>query len=231
MRGMARTALAAAFGMGLALGAGAQTGGMMGGTGMDGAGGGGMLVVADDGSLLVTEMGMASSMGGALTSQRALVDIAPDGSERWRHEFADGYPMMPVTSGDVAVVVLTGDWWMGGSTSGDTGWPWSGMSGDGTTATAQVELVALSVSTGTELWRRQLDAGGMGMAQFAPDGSRLYLTTHTFGSGMMGPGSVRQGDAAGPGTFAGTTVVAIDPATGVTLWTKELSGSSMMGGR
>ena len=231
MSGMARTALAAAFGVGLALGAGAQTGGMMGGSGMEGAGGGGMLVVADDGSLLVTEMGMAPSTGGGLASQRALVDIAPDGSERWRHEFADGYPMMPVSSGDVVVVALTGDWWMGGSTSGDTGWPWGGMSGDGDTTAVQVELVALSVSGGTELWRRQLDAGAMGMAQFAPDGSRLYLTTRTFGGGMMGSGGVRQGDAAGPGSFAGTTVVAIDPSTGTTLWTKELSGSSMMGGR
>jgi len=75
-------------------------GGGMGGCGMGGSGGmmsgAGMMIVADDGSLLVTNMDMSGMMDGSSstgTFDRDLVNIDVNGNERWRVPFtADGEP-------------------------------------------------------------------------------------------------------------------------------------------
>ena len=101
-------------------------GGGMGGGGMGGSGGmmsgAGMMIVADDGSLLVTNMDMSGMMDGSSstgTFDRDLVNIDVSGNERWRVSFTDGWPMMPTTDGDLVVVVLVSDLFMGDDGSGD----------------------------------------------------------------------------------------------------------------
>jgi hypothetical protein len=91
----------------------ADGGGMGGGGGM--MAGSGMMVVADDSSVLVTNMDMGGMMGGGSfsTVDRQLVNIDANGSERWRVSFDEGWPMMPCTDGDLVVVVLRDDWFMG----------------------------------------------------------------------------------------------------------------------
>jgi hypothetical protein len=84
----------------------AHGGGMGSGGGM--MGGSGMMVVADDSSLLVTNMDMSGMMhgGSVSTTDREIVNIGADGTEQWRISFDDGWPMMPVTNGDLVIVVL-----------------------------------------------------------------------------------------------------------------------------
>ena len=75
-----------------------------------------MVVVADDGSLLITEMGMGM-MGGWGSSQPSLINISANGDERWQVPFNDAWPMTPATDGDLVVVVVSaGGWgtWGGG---------------------------------------------------------------------------------------------------------------------
>ncbi len=196
-------------------------------------GGTGMLVVADDGTLLVTRMGMSGMMdGGAATVSRDLVAIAPDGTERWRASFSEGWPTMPVTDGDLVVVVLVDDWFMGSGGTGDGGW--GGMGGgpmgiaarDTAGADGTITVVGLDLATGAERWRTTLDGDMGAMAQFSPDGSRLYLSLREMGQmGGMGGGPMRQGDAAGSGTVMTTTVVALD-RDGNVLWTYRLDGGT-----
>jgi len=141
----------------------------MGGGGM--MAGSRMMIVADDGSLLVTNMDMSSMMGGGSvsTTDRELVNVGSNGSERWRVSFDDGWPMMPVTDGDLVVVVVVDDWFMGSGGMGDGGWNGGGMGGHmggGTKAgTGDSVVVALALTTGAERWRATV-AGDMGsMAQ------------------------------------------------------------------
>lgn len=206
----------------------AHGGGMMAsGGGMQG--GGGMLIVADDGSLLVTEMAMGGMMpGGAPSYQRELYNLAADGSQRWRVTFADGWPMMPATQGDLVVFALIDDWWMGGG-SGDTGW----TGPTGTSHSDEVTLVGLDLTTGAERWRTTLSGDMASMTQFSPDGSQLYVTLRAFSEGgHMGGGPLRQGDVAGAGTTMTTSVVALD-RNGQELWSKDLgsSGGMQQGGQ
>ncbi len=100
----------------------AHGGGMMGGAGNGNLAGTGMLVVADDGSVLVTDMSGVMMGGGAVQPSRALVNIGPDGDQRWSVEFTDGWPMLPATHGNIVVVSLVSDWWMGSGGMGDSGW-------------------------------------------------------------------------------------------------------------
>jgi len=215
-------------------------GGGMGGGMMSGAG---MMIVADDSSLLVTNMDMSGMMDGSSSSgtfDRGLVNIDKDGVERWRVSFTEGWPMMPTTDGDLVVVVLVNDWFMGDDGTGDGGNPGGGMGGgmggmkglgtkDGD-AEDTVIVVGLNLATGAERWRTSF-AGDMGsMVQFTPDGSQIYLTLMDLdGDHGVGMGSMNQGQSSGIGMTASTTIVALD-RNGNTLWTLDLSSSGGMGG-
>jgi len=199
--------------------------GIGGGAGM--MAGSGMMVVADDASLLVTNVAMGGMMDGdsVSTADRELVNIDANGSQRWRVSFANGWPMMPVTNGDLVVVVLVDDWFMGSGGMGDGGWNGGGMKdtghgpGDGESV-----LVAFDIATGQEKWRATVAGDMASMAQFSPDGSRIYLSVMETGSGGgMGHGSMRQGDAAGAGFMNSSTVIAFD-RSGNQLWTYDLGG-------
>lgn len=197
------------------------SGGMMGGSGM--------LVIADDGSVLVTEMGMVGGMmGGSDTLERELINIDPNGEERWRVSFDKGWPMMPVTDGDMVVLTLADDWWMGDGGMGDGGWDHGGgKTLDG--GQGQSTLVALDLATGRELWRLEPAGDMLSMPQFTEDGSRLYLTVRDMGDDHVGGGPMGQGDAAGSGMMMSSTLVAVDRAGNV-LWSLDLANNDQMGG-
>ena len=203
--------------------------GMMGGGGM----GGGMLVVADDGSLLVTEMGAdhMGGPGGGMEASRELFNIGPDGAERWRTSFEEGWPMAPATDGDLVVLTLADDWWTGMMGSGDSGWPHWGPEGPGKVAQEELgpaTIVGLDLATGQERWRLEVD-GFMAMAPvFAPDGSRIYVTVRSTDTEGIGESPMHQGGTPGAGMLMSTTVVALD-RQGQQLWTLDL-GDGGMGG-
>lgn len=212
-------------------------GGMMGGMGGSGTmGGPGMLTVADDGSLLVTEIG-AGMMGGGGPGQmadRELVNIAPDGTERWRATFDDGWPMMPVTDGDLVVLALREDWWMGSGHGGDGGPPGGGGGGGGGGMPGgdphadSVVLVGLDLATGAERWRAEIEGDMASPAEFAPDGGRLYLTVRDFDDSFQMPGGpMQQGNAPSGTMLMSTSLVALDRGGNV-LWTLDLSDDGMM---
>ena len=72
-------------------------------------------------------------------------------------------------------------------------------------------LVALNLATGQEQWRATVAGDMASMAQFSPDGSRIYLSAMDMGSGGgMGQGSMRQGDVSGAGFMSSSTVIAFD---------------------
>ena len=219
--------LAAAVALGVSLPAAAQFGGMMNGAGGM-QGGSGMLVVADDGSVLVTQIGYTATGGpSAPTFQRALVDLGPDGTQRWSASFSEGWPMLPVTEGDLVVVPLVSNAWMG-TGSGDTGWMFGGGLGT-VSSTDQVTLVGLDLATGARRWSTQLSGDMASGARFAADGSRLYVSVFDMGNmGGMGQTPISQGSAGGAASLASTSVVCLD-RSGTVLWTKDLSGSAMMG--
>jgi outer membrane protein assembly factor BamB len=218
-------------------------GGGMGGGGMGGGGmmaGAGMMIVADDSSLLVTNMDMSGMMDGSNSSEtfdRDLVNIDKDGSERWRVSFTDGWPMMPTTEGDLVVVVLVSDWFMGDDGTGDHGNPGGGRGG-GMKAfgTKDVEfedrviVVGLDLATGAERWRTTFTADMGSMVQFTPDGTQIYLSLMDMdGDHGVGMGSMNQGQSSGVGMTASTTIVALN-RSGVEQWRLDLSSSGGMGG-
>jgi hypothetical protein len=160
---MTRTT-AVAFGLGLALcGAAAgyaqMTGGMNGMGGM----GSGMVVTADDGSVLVARMG-GGMMG---PQQRALVNIDADGSIRWKVNFADRWPMAPATKANLVVVSLVDHYW---SSSGATG---------------KANLEGLKLSTGAVLWKVTLDGQMASPPQFSKDGKRIYVSVGDYSGTYM----------------------------------------------
>jgi outer membrane protein assembly factor BamB len=137
--------------------------------------------------------------------------------------------MMPVTDGDLVVVVLVDDWFMGSDGMGDGGWGDGHMGGGmkaGEHGPGEDEsiLVALDLATGQESWRATVTGDMASMAQFSPDGSRIYLSTMEMGSGGgMGQGSMQQGDAAGSAFMSSSTIIAFD-RSGNQLWTYDLGG-------
>lgn len=218
-----------------------------GGMGSGGAvmGGSGMMIVADDGSLLVTNMDMSGMMGGGgsgTTINRDLVNVSANGTERWRVSFTEGWPMMPATDGDLVVVVLVDDWFMGSGGMGDGGFGGGGMggggmmgatimdAGHGTNGSDEVIVVGLDLATGAERWRTTL-SGDMGsMVQFSPNGSQLYISLMEMGTGSGGgTGPMNQGDAAGSGMLTSNTIVALD-RSGNQLWTYDTGNNGGMGG-
>ena len=207
--------------------------GGVGGMGSSGAmGGPGMLTIADDGSLLVTEVGSGMMGGGSgQPDQRELVNISAAGQLRWRVTFEDGWPMMPVTEGDLVVLALREDWWMGGGPGGDGGPPGGGGHGGGGGGGGMpgdphadtVTLVGLDLATGAERWRTEVDGDMASLPQFAPDGSRFYLTVRDFAPGSQMPGTpMQQGGAPSGAMLMSTTVVAVS-RSGPVLWSFDLS--------
>jgi outer membrane protein assembly factor BamB len=188
----------------------------------------GMLTVAGDGSLLVTQMGismMGGPGGGTSNFQRAVVNIGTDGKERWRATFDTGWPMMAVSNGDLVVVVIVNNAWMWRGMSGFGWFPFGTPPGGGTTDGA---LVGLNLATGVQRWKTTLPGDMASLPQFASDGSRVYVSVTDFGSaGMMGGGSLRQGDTGGWATQMTNKVVAFD-RNGNVLWTADLSTSGGM---
>ncbi len=224
-------------GLVLAHGGGAMGSGgaMMSGTGM--------MVVADDGSLLVTNMDMSGMMNGGGSSNqvsRDLVNLSANGAERWRVSFTEGWPMMPATDGDLVVVVLVDDWFTGTGGMGDGGFG-GGMgggmmgittmdAGHGGNSSDQVIVVGLDLATGAERWRTTLDGDMGAMVQFSPDGSRLYISLMEMGTGDgAGTGPMSQGDAAGAGVLTSNTIVALD-RSGNQLWSYDTGTPGGMGG-
>jgi hypothetical protein len=202
----------------------AATAQMMSGGGM--ANGTGMVTVANDGSLLVTQMGMTMMGGpggsGSPSLQRAIVDVTPAGQQRWRATFSQGWPMMAANNGDLVVVVVVNNAWMWQSMSG-MGWFPLGTPPQGGSQSAG--LVGLDLTTGTQRWTATLPGAMGSYPQFAPDGSKIYVSVTDFGSAsMMSPGSMRQGDTGGWSTQMTNKIVALD-RTGHILWTLDLSQS------
>lgn len=242
-------ALAAAVSLPLGVAAHGGGGPGMGGPGMGGPGmgggmmgGSGMMVVADDGSLLILDMDASGMMdgGGGIPVDRDLVALSPDGTERWSVSFTDGWPMMPVTDGDLVVLVLMDDSFMGDGTGGDGGMGGGGMmgaramdAGHGDPGTDEIVVVGLSLATGQELWRTTV-TGDMGSApQFAPDGSRFYFSVVDMDFSDMGDQPMGQGRTPGMGMSGTTTVVAIG-RDGTLLWSTEIGngdGHGMRAGR
>jgi hypothetical protein len=205
--------------------------GMMGGGGMPN--GTGMVTVASDGSLLAVQMG-ASMMGGpggpgGQGFQRAIVSIGTNGAERWRATFTEGWPMMAANDGDLVIVVVVNNAWMWRSMSGMGWYPW-GTPPQGGGGDEDAALVGLALATGAERWRAALPGDMGSLPQFAPDGSRIYVSVTDFGPGGTmggGGGPMRQGDTGGWGTQMTNKVVALD-RNGVIQWTRDLSGSGGM---
>ncbi len=201
--------------------------GMMGG-GSLAPNGTGMLVVAGDGSILVTQMGMSMMGGptaGSATQARALVDLGADGKQRWRVPFDQGWPMMAASNGDLVVVVVVNSAWMWRAVSG-MGWFPFGAPPQG--GSQDANLVGLDLVTGSQRWSTALPGDMGSLPQFSQDGSRVYVSVTDFGAAsMMGGGSLRQGDTGGWATQMTSKVVALSRA-GAVLWTADLSSSGGM---
>jgi hypothetical protein len=213
-----------------------------GGTAGQMAGGPGMLTVADDGSLLVTEMSSMMHGGpGGMAGDRAIINVGTDGNERWRTSFDDGWPMMPVNDGDLVVLALRDDWWSGWDGTGDGGWNHGGGHGGGGGGGGgggmgpradSLVLVGLDLASGNELWRTEVAGGMVSLPQFAPDGSQFYVTVRDVDvdSPNFGGGPMHQGDAPSANQLMSTMVVAIG-RDGVIRWSLDLaSGGAGMGG-
>jgi len=204
--------------------------------GMMGTGGGmpngtGMVTVASDGSLLATQMGMSmlgGPGGGGPNNQRAIVSIGTNGGERWRTIFGNGWPMMVANDGDLVVVVVMNSAWMWRSVSGMGWFPWGTPPQEGGGSEDAV-LIGLTLSSGAERWHTTVPGDMASFPQFAPDGSRIYVSVTDFGPGstMGGGGPMRQGDTGGWGTQMTNKIVALD-RNGVILWTRDLAASGMM---
>ena len=227
MKARLLTTLLAAGALLATLPATAQFGSMVRGTpGMQG--GGGMLVVADDGSVLVTRVGFTQQGGPAAPKfQRALYDLEPDGTQRWTTTFQDGWPMTPVTQGDLVVVPVVSNSWTG-TGNGDTGWKYGNGLGN-VSASDHVTLVGFDLATGDQLWSTDLDGNLASEPQFSGDGAQLYVSVFAKGAnGAAGQSSISQSSAGGAASLTATSVICVD-RTGTVLWTKDLSGAAMAG--
>ncbi len=168
---------------------------------------------------------MGGPGGGASNFQRAVVNVGTDGKERWRASFDTGWPMMAANNGDLVVVVLVNNAWMCRGMSGFGRFPFGTPPSGGETHGA---LVGLNLATGAQPWKTALPGDMASLPQFAPDGSRVYVSVTDFGSaGMMGSGPLRQGETGGWATQITNKVVALD-RNGNVLWTADLSKSGGM---
>ncbi len=184
----------------------------------------GMVTVASDGSVLVTQMGMtmmgSPGGGGSASLQRAVVDLGPDGTQRWRATFTSGWPMMAGSNGDLVVVVVLNNAWMWRSLSGMGWFPFGTTPPSGTQAAS---LVGLDLATGSQRWSTTLPGDMGSYPQFSTDGSRIYTSVTDFGqAGAMGSGSMMQGNTGSWATQMTNKIVALDRAGNI-LWTTDLS--------
>ena len=91
-----------------------------------------------------------------------------------------------------------------------------------------VILVGLDLATGAELWRTEIEGDMASLAEFAPDGSRIYLTVRDFDDSFQIPGGpMHQGSAPNGSLLMSTSLVALDRGGNV-LWTLDLSDNGMM---
>lgn len=141
----------------------AFTSAQMGG-GMGGAMGSGMIVIADDGSVLLTRVGKTS--GGMPMTQRALINVTSAGTQRWKIDFTDGWPMMPATKKSLIVVALTSRW----------------MGGGGGTPGNTITVEGFDLATGALRWKTDLTGQMASYPQFSKDGSRFYISLGDYSS-------------------------------------------------
>ncbi|HEX6086188.1 MAG TPA: PQQ-binding-like beta-propeller repeat protein [Thermoanaerobaculia bacterium] len=140
---------------------------------------------------------VVASDGTVLVQRPALglVAVSPAGVTRWTWDA--GIAMHSITVSAERVLVV--------DNSARQGTP--PMMGRGPATTSQ-EIVALSLATGAVQWRR--DVAGM-VSGITPAGDRLYVVTVSAGAIMhRGAGS------------GATTLLALDAASGVVLWSIEL---------
>ncbi len=207
-------------------GSGGMHGGVTGGMGGGGIGyggmgsgsmmgGGGMIAVADDASLLFTDGRGAMGWSGDEAAAVELVNISADGQERWRIAFDDGQPMMTITAGDLVVVsvALMDEW------DDDFGSQHGGMGGG--FGSASSVLVGLDLVSGAQLWTFELDQASMTRAQLSEDGSMVYVMATDVTE--MGTGSMHQGD----GSFGRemTSTLYVLDRFGDLLWTLDLGNN------
>ena len=197
-------------GMGGGMGNGGTGSGGMGGGSM--AGGGGMLGVADDGSLLFVDGHGGMQWLDDEAASAELVNIDANGQERWRTTFEGGRPTMTITAGDLVVVNVKHFGEMSGSGAGTRDGMYGGMGNSSSI------LVGLDLVSGVQLWTFELDTPSMTRAHLSEDGSIVYVIATD--AAEMGTGSMHQGD----GSFARqmtSTLYALD-RFGDILWTLEL---------
>ena len=189
----------------------------------------GMVTVASDGSILVTQMGMTmmgSPGSGSASLQRAVVDLGTTGTQRWRATFTNGWPMMAGSNGDLVVVMVLNNAWMWRSLSGMGWFPFGSTPPSGTQSAS---LVGLDLATGSQRWSTTLPGDMGSYPQFSPDGSRIYTSVTDFGqAGAMGSGSMMQGNTGSWATQMTNKIVALDRAGNI-LWTTDLSQSGSGG--
>ena len=189
----------------------------------------GMVTVASDGSILVTQMGMTmmgSPGSGSASLQRAVVDLGTTGTQRWRATFSNGWPMMAGSNGDLVVVMVLNNAWMWRSLSGMGWFPFGSTPPSGTQSAS---LVGLDLATGSQRWSTTLPGDMGSYPQFSPDGSRIYTSVTDFGqAGAMGSGSMMQGNTGSWATQMTNKIVALDRAGNI-LWTTDLSQSGSGG--
>ena len=189
----------------------------------------GMVTVASDGSILVTQMGM-TMMGspggsGSASLQRAVVDLGATGTQRWRATFATGWPMMAGSNGDLVVVVVLNNAWMWRSLSGMGWFPFGTTPQSGT---QDASLVGLDLATGAQRWSARLSPETWGRTRSSPPTAPGFTSVTDFGqAGMMGSGSMAQGDTGNWATQMTNKIVALDRAGNI-LWTTDLSQSGGM---
>jgi outer membrane protein assembly factor BamB len=184
--------------------------------------GAGTMIVADDGSVLITLMGVTGTMA-AVQVQRGLVDIAPDGAERWHASFDVGVPAMLATEGDLVVIALGPDQWLGSNFS-------QGANGARARAASipsrlGTTIVGLDLANGNERWRVSLDGQISAPLEFSPDGSHIYVATVALNGSAQVPASpMKQGDSIGVAHANQVTVTALD-RNGNMLWATSPGGA------
>jgi outer membrane protein assembly factor BamB len=131
---------------------------------------------------------LAVSASAQMDGTAELIAVSPAGAQLWKWEGGAAMHTLAVAGGQVIVV-------RGATTM---------MMGN------QQQIVALSLSSGTVQWRR--DVTGV-VSGIRAEGDRVYVVT----GGMPAAGRVMR-----PVTVPDTTLVALHAATGAVLWTTAL---------
>lgn len=148
-------------------------------------------VVAPNGTVLVTR----PILGTDYRMSNELIAISADGVQLWK--WNGGAAMHAVSVAGTRVLASR-----------------YGSAGAGGSVTQ--EVVALSLATGAEEWRRAISGSIMAIE---PSGDRVYVVSGGMG-GMMGGMSMR--GSLGRPTFGESKLTALNAATGDVLWTVTL---------